>query len=480
MEIRNTPNIIFLNIDECKASALNCYGNTDAITPRINELASEGLLFENSFTTFPKCVPARCAWMTGRYPHTDGHRTLPGFEIRKGENNLITEFKKVGYRTGIFGKNHTVEENIFKELFDEFMEMDSENEPFHRPLPAEEKDRKLFKAFYQEGRFQKQGFYDTLNTQGACRFIRENSNRNFFLLMNIESPHPIYMDMAPYIDLVKEKNIKLPIIEKLEEAPAVLNAYRKIYDLEEMNESEWRKVVEAYYSMVSYSDDLVGDIINTIREAGIEENTLLIFTSDHGDFAGEHGAVEKWDTMFYDCLVKVPLILRYPGRIKSGLRTSILTENIDIAPTILDLCGMEIPNWMHGKSLCDVIDGITQTHRKEVFCEGGMEDSALLKSLPYSDAHYVSDSTYFWKQKTMIDYPFTMMRSKMIRTEKWKLIYRVNGIKELYDLEKDPHELQDVSNAFENKDIIIELIERLLLWCIRTETDYPVVDIMHA
>src|SRR5690349_6643989 len=91
------PNIVMIIMDECKWTVLGSYGNTDAYTPHIDRLASRGMQFEHAYVTFPKCVPSRAALMTGRYPHVEGHRTLPGFEVRKGENNLVLELKKAGY-----------------------------------------------------------------------------------------------------------------------------------------------------------------------------------------------------------------------------------------------------------------------------------------------------------------------------------------------------------------------------------------------
>lgn len=476
------PNIVFITSDECKATALGCYGNTDAYTPNIDRFSEEGMQFNYSFTTMPKCVPSRCAMMTGRYPHVEGHRTLPGFFIRKGENNLMLEMKNQGYKTGLFGKNHLVDWDIIGDCFDDYTrewKVVNRSEEDTVALKGSN-EAALFRGMYRPPLLKKENVEDTYQTELAVNFIHKNKGNPFMLLLDIGCPHPAYRNIQPYIDIIRSRNIRLPRVQKLEDAPEVLRAYRKVYDLEMLEEDDWRRIVEAYYGMVSYADDMFSRVLKALDDAGISENTIVVFTADHGDFAGEHGCVEKWDTMFYDCLMHTPLIIRYPGRIRAGMKSDAMLENIDLAPTILELCGMEVPEWMHGKSLVKVIDGKTAVHKKCVFATGGVEEHAIPKALPYTDAHYTEHPQYYWKQRTMIDYPFSMARSKMVRTDKWKLVFRVDGTKELYDLENDPDELRNVSSDPKNAAIISELMEQLLMWAIRTETDYPAVKTMHA
>lgn len=475
MHTKKPPNIVFVNIDECKASALSCYGNEDAYTPNIDKLSQEGILFEQSFTTMPKCAPARCSWLTGRYSHVEGHRTLPGFEIRKGENNLALELKKRGYRTGMFGKNHTMEEDFLSECFDEFYF----GAKGKKKDSVEGEDPNLFRAHFRSKLHTEEELADTYHTEDGCDFIRKHKEGPFFLMLNINMPHPIYINIEPFSEIIKSRNIKLPEKESLEETPAVLRKYREVYNLEMLTEDYWRKIVEAYYSMVSFADHCVGKVLQTIDDTGIRDNTIIVFTSDHGDFAGEHGAVEKYDTLFYDCLVKVPLIIRYPDCIKEVKRIESLVENVDIMPTILALAGYDIPEWVQGKSLVGTMLE-SKPHRDAVFSEGGVEEHALKKACSHMDKFYDIRPNYKYKQKTMEENPWTMCRSKMVRTDKWKLVFRVNGMKELYNLQNDPNELQDVSLKPENCEIIMELMEKLLKWCINTETDYPAVMDMRA
>ncbi|MHA6481352.1 sulfatase-like hydrolase/transferase [Paenibacillus sp. strain BS8-2] len=468
------PNIVLITMDECKYNMLGCYGNEDAVTPHMDHLAKEGMRFQHSYCTFPKCVPSRAALMTGRYPHVEGHRTLPGFEVSRGENNLVQELKRLGYRTAMFGKNHTLQADYCNECFDEcHTKQPGLDVPWERRL--DEVDDGLFRAFYRGPFNVIDEMTDTIATRAGIAFLnKQTSSEPFFLLMNYNAPHPPYTDIDPFIALIRDKKIKLPAREQLDAAPDLLRTYRQVYDLEGLSEADWRKVVEAYYGMVSYVDDQIGMLLQQLEDNGMRDQTIVILTSDHGDFAGEHGAVEKWDTMFYDCLIRVPLIIRYPGQLLSGQNTDAMVENIDIAPTILDLCGLEVPDWMQGRSLRGVLTGAETSHRDAVFCEGGVEEKALVRTAALdSEEHARRHPNYHWKQQLLVEHPWTLSRSKMIRTRKWKLVYRVNGMKELYDLEHDPEEWHDISGLEGSQPIIYALMEQLLHWAITTETDYP-------
>ncbi|NIK67292.1 sulfatase-like hydrolase/transferase [Paenibacillus sp. BK720] len=480
MKATKRPNIVMIIMDECKWNVLGSYGNPDAYTPHIDRLAAQGMQFEHAYVTFPKCVPSRAALMTGRYPHVEGHRTLPGFEVRKDENNLVLELKRAGYTTGIFGKNHTMEGEFLSECFDEKGIRWGKGVP--RDRREFETDDSLFRAFYRGDFSGTDEMADTLSTRDAIDFIERRSQEDqpFFLLLNYHFPHPPYADIEPYISIIRERNIKLPVRVDINSVPQIMQVYREVYDLEHLKDDDWRKVVEGYYSMVSYVDDQIEKMVQSIDNAQIAEDTVLILTSDHGDFAGEHVGVEKWDTVFYDCLVRVPLIIRWPGVVAAG-RTDAMTENIDLAPTLLELCGLDAQDWMQGKSLYKLLMGETDSHKEEVFCEGGVEESALTRTVMLdSEDHKKRQPNYHWKQQLIVDYPWTIYRAKMIRTRHWKLVYRINGIKELYDLLEDPLELRDVAHLSENKEIVSELIERLLNWTVRTETDYPRIHKMYS
>lgn len=474
------PNVVLITLDECKASVLGSYGNSDAYTPHMDQLSRQSVQFDRAFCTFPKCAPSRAALITGRYPHVEGHRTLPGLDVRRGENNLIWEMKKQGYKTAMFGKNHTIDQEWLSDCFDEYhhprkgLDVPWQRRPF-------ETDDDLFRAFYRGPFADVEEMSDYHATQDGMAFIEKHSQEPFLLLLNYNAPHPPYTDIPPFIDRIRERHIRLPQMEPLDETPDVLRAYREVYELEHLTEQQWRKVVEAYYSLVSFIDDQVGQVLGAIDRLGLAEETIVVLTSDHGDFAGEHGAVEKWDTMFYDCLVRVPLYIRWPEHIQADRKAEAMVENVDIAPTLMELCGLGVPKWMQGQSLASLLRGETDQHKKAVFCEGGVEEKLLHLAVQMdSEEHARRHPNYHWKQKLLLEHPSTLCRAKMIRTERWKLVYRVDGRKELYDLLHDPEEFHNVADTAQHKEVLIDLMEQLLQWSIRTETDYPLLDALNS
>ena len=473
-------NVVLITMDECKASALGCYNSMIAVKDGINTIANDGILFENCFTVMPKCVPSRAAMITARYCHTDGHRTLPGFEVRKGEPNFIHTLKENGYKTGMFGKNHTFEHDAYEENLDVYSKIPKGIDvPWERRM--DETDDELFRAFYRGDFSCTESMQDTIATQEVKKFLEETREQPFFALINYNSPHPPYTDISPFIEQVREMNIPLPTIEELKQCPEILAQTRFVYNLETMSEEKWRCVVEGYYSLIAYVSDQIDQVMQILKQQGLYEQTLVIVTSDHGDFAGEHGAVEKCDTLFYDCLTHIPLIIKLPGNYLGGERRETLCENIDIAPTILELLGLDISEHMHGISLVSSMQDASFVHKQEVFSEGGVEFHALERSVPYdSPDHQKRHPNYVWKQILMVDYPSSMYRAKMIRTKRWKLIYRVDGRIELFDLANDPNEFYDVAKYSQNKEIINELLLRVLNWCVRTETDYPRIERMYS
>jgi choline-sulfatase len=233
--------------------------------------------------------------------------------------------------------------------------------------------------------------------------------------------------------------------------------------------------------MAAYVSDQIDAAVAVLKKLGIYDEALIILASDHGDFAGEHGAVEKWDTLFYDCLIHIPLLLKLPHFRMAGERRSTLCEIIDLAPTICQIAGMPVSDYFHGKSLMDAVADPSFVHREEVFCEGGVEPQALARSLHYdTPEHRKRHPNYLWKQKIMVDFPYSMIRAKMIRTREWKLTFRVDGEIELYNLIQDPGEFENLSGRPEAASISQDLIRRLLQWSIRTEPDTPRIEVMYS
>lgn len=485
----STPyNVIWLTCDEMKWSVLPVHGNRFTSMPAAERLAREGVVFDNAFCQMPKCVPSRCSMLTGRYPHVDGFRTLRGrtnapVHAEVAENdlvalyedtpNLIPLIRQAGYRTCLLGKNHIVEWNLHKKWFDQTPSWN------YQRTPVTETRADMRRASYG-GRlpddFPLHRHLDAVTADEAVDFIKNANGRPLFGLVDMSLPHPTYVEFGDMpAASISFDDLPLPPVADLAKVPFVERCLRQSKDLEHLSEVDRKQIVRAYYTMCEFADRQVQRILNALDEAGMADNTLVIFSSDHGDFAGEHNCYEKWDTSFLECIVHVPLIMRLPGVLPAGKRVSSMVELIDIMPTICDLAGLETPRYVQGKSLLPVATGATAHHRDFAFSEGGVEPDLARRAAPVG-----MKGTDPVKQTVLQSYPEALHRAKMIRTDRYKYIYRVNSENEFYDLLEDPDELVNRIHDPCMQEEIRAMKDRLLQHLIESESKMPEVGICFA
>lgn len=485
-------NILWITCDEMRARSVSVYGNDLVQMPAAERLAREGATFDQTYVQMPKCVPSRCSMLTGRYPHTDGFRTLMGRVgtpphpevprndmvcLQEGDPNLVTALRAQGYRCGLLGKNHVVEWNLHRRWFEATPSWRYKQLPL-QPATQPESGSALWRADYRgvvdAGAPELVDFEDAVTVREALDFMAAPDPRPFLALVDIGLPHPPYREFPdlPAGGLPLDTRLDQAFLP-LDQAPEVEQCLRRSKDLESLSLEDRRRIHRTYLSMCEYADRRVQDLLDGLDQNGLAENTLVIFTADHGDFAGERNCFEKWDTSFYDSIVRVPLILRLPGRIPAGHRFPQLVELIDLAPTVLDFLGLDIPRDLHGRSLRPLLEGRTQHHRDAVFCQGGVERSLLRR--PASPV-----GTAPVKQQVLLDYPRALGRARMVFDGRYKLIHRLDAAGELYDLEQDPEELRNRFEDPELREVRARLNERLVRFYMETETDRPHVSELHA
>lgn len=466
------PNVLWITSDQLRASSLPAYGNTVVQTPHIDALAERSHLFEQVHVQHPKCTPSRASIMSGRYPHLGGHRTLD-LPLQPGERNLPETLRRAGYFTQLLGKNHVVAKSYVDACFDRHFlpewtkEDENWEEPFQRGHP-------MWGAFYRgEARCDLEEMYDTHVTREAMRWLRErpgsDDERPFFTWLTLEAPHPPFRVCEPFFSQVDRGTIELPPVVELEGKPTFLKLIRSIYGLEDLTDNQWREVIATYYGMVAHVDHLVGDVLRVLHETGFSEDTIVVFHADHGEFLGEQGAIEKWDTAFYDCLTHIPFLIADPAD-RRGRRHGPLVESIDVMPTMLEMCGLEVPAGTQGQSLKGLMQGETDSHRVDVLADGGWE--------PALESHVVDaeagSGDYVFKHMVRNADPTTITRAKMLRTETHKLVFRLNGEHELYDLVGDPWELVNRYGDPDLADVERSLERRLLERLIEADDVLPV------
>ncbi|MCX7847481.1 MAG: sulfatase-like hydrolase/transferase [bacterium] len=475
-------NVVVLTCDELRGDCVGFMGNLVCRTPNLDRLARRGVVFEWHFTVHGKCVPSRIAMMTGRYAHTDGYRTI--FQhLPRGEPNLLSFLRGRGYETAVFGHNH-VWEDLFcgeereKERSDGVAEYHSFVKAFHdlafgeHAVPEGEGRAVCMIAcdgVEYSGRVEEavRGFSDINRARQAVKYLTEvrDRARPFYLHVNMGSPHPPYCVEEPFFSMYDREVLNEWPHELPRNAPLPLRWMRELRTGPRITERQLREIQAVYYGMVSRVDRDLGIILDCLEQEGLLERSVVVFTSDHGDFAGQYGLIEKWDTCMADCIMRVPLVICAPN-LPKGIRVESMSEHTDLVATILELLGMKADWGTHGRSLVPVIYGGERL--QAVFADGGHEEEMWRRFNFVSEGQEIDG-----KQRTYREHPESMARTKMVRTREYKLVMRLAGGNELYNLRDDPWELDNRWGEAGLEEVTRELMQLMIEWCLRTDTDRP-------
>jgi arylsulfatase A-like enzyme len=472
------PNIIIFYVDELRATALKLYHPDGMETPNLARLASRSVQFNYAFTPHPLCLPARASLWTGQYPHTHGTRCNITREVtpallRDGHETMVEVLHRAGYRTGIFGKNHCFTPAQLERWFDVDYSYPS-NDPsvpggLNKGLSAADmalvqKNRDWIKR--QAGRFEVAPFppeiFEThLANQRGMEFIEREAAKPFAAWISILAPHAPMEVPKEYAGVMPPKQAKLPPLRDGEIKSK--NTRMQIYDYvmrgSEQPESYFRQFLSIYDDMVGFIDHELGRLMALLEQKGLIENTIVLFTADHGDFAGEHHQIYKCGSMV-DAMVRIPFLISWPGRLQEGRREDALVNQVDIMPTLLDFCGLDVPKGVEGQRL-PFRPG--DARRSFVYSEYGAGEAEYTwedaRKTPWKNAGKSPNfkDTPLWQQ-------LTRERSghlRMIRTASHKFIRDSNGEIEFYDLAKDPNELDNAHGRPEYRSIEQELDGKL-------------------
>ncbi len=466
----NQPNILVICTDQQRFDAVGAYGNPHIQTPNLDRLASEGVLFENCYVQSPVCAPSRASLMTGRYVASHGLHAN-GVDISPDEELFSRRLADAGYDCGLVGKFHLGAcQNARSEprLDDGFRVFRWAHDPYpgssenayHRWLKARHPD------LYDSAR-RPDGEYtwDTVPTEAhyshwigteTIDFLHSSRDESkpFFFVANFFDPHHGFGAPREYVDRYDPESLPRPVTRdgELDDKPPIFtDASEKSYGgnakgYTEYTHDELMRVRAAYYAMVTLVDDEVGRILDALDEAGLADDTIVVFTSDHGEMLGDHQLMLKGPFM-YDCAVRVPLIVRWPGRQQQGSRHE-LVQWIDLAPTFLDAAGAGVSPSYQGDSLAPLIAGSDVEWRDWALCQ--YRDSGH----PYDPPVHVT----------------------MLRHDRWKLVAH-HGTPastrertgELYDLVNDPDELTNLWHDEAHRRVRADLHEQLTDVLVGTE-----------
>ena len=466
------PNIVFIITDQQRFDTINALGFPYMDTPNLDRLVNEGVTFTNCFIPAPSCAPCRASLFSGQYPHNAGVM-INGDSWDRSWVELLADS---GYTCVNIGKMHQAPYN--------------ERFGFHQRFPVENKDRYLEGRYFidewdkaikargrvKPGRLSYRDMTDYRERLGAFEWPLEDDlhsdffvgntatwwlnyyprTQPLFLQIGFPGPHPPYDPPIEYAKPYLDKDLPLMEVTQ-EELDAQPEPYRGMieHNCEVDHDSvvhqrhptqEQRKRQRAYYlANVTMIDEKIGEILKALEDNDYLKNTIVIFTSDHGDALTDHGHSQKW-TM-YDTITKMPLIVWAPGRYDTagsgaGRREDGLCSLMDVGPAILEMAGLKPPKKMAAESLLPAIEGKEWKAREYVFCEQG-------RDVNFTTSAYQT----------------------MVRSQDWKMVHFVDHKDgQLFDMNNDPEEVDNLWNSPPHQEKKRELIEVMLRW--REQSSY--------
>ena len=467
--------------DQMRADMMHHMGCKAAITPNMDQLAEqEGVSFRNAYCQNPVCVPSRCSFLTGWYPHTKGHRTMH-FLLEDGDPNCLKSLKQSGYHVYWLGKNHLYPVDHPQEIeasCDEYIiGKDATDADIHCYSGKSFEEIKKDEDYYSflkpvNTKEQEEATQDWIVVRRALEMIDHGELKEpFCLYVSINFPHPPYTCEEPYYSMINRDQIDpiRPRLRELEGKPSMLHGIYDKAQMQNWSDEKFKEVRAIYLGMIKRVDDQLGMLMDKLKEKGYYDHTGILFFADHGDYTGDYGITEKSQNTFENCLTNVPLIIKPPKDYKTISRISeSLVELVDIPATLADLCGIDLGYIQFGKSLMPLMLE-EKKHRDAVFCEGGRihgEKQAM-------EGVKNEESIYWPRLITQCEEGPAHTKAVMIRMKDYKYIYRLYEDDECYDLRKDPMECHNVIHEKEYADIIQTCKNRMLQFMIETGDYVP-------
>jgi arylsulfatase A-like enzyme len=459
-------NVLVISADDHAAYAMGAYGNEVIRTPNLDRLATEGVRFERAYVNCPFCTPSRQSLITGKYPHGCGV-TLLQTPLAEEQVTIADHLGALGFKTAAIGKmhfnsdlKHGFDFRIDAKDHDTYLRAnparkppaDQPYKPVWRPfrVPARDwlnADRLPGTGYPRPGDADNQGLYDddflgTFYVRQAVDFMRTNRDERMCVWLSFYEPHSPFNFPIEFASKHAPSAIDLPETSPEDDRwiPAIFR---------DLSDADKRGITAAYYNSVAYLDSNVGRMLDALEEAGLSDSTLVAYISDHGYLLGHHGRFEKH--MMWEEIVRVPMVIRYPGLAPRA--EPALVEMVDLAPTILDILGVDPMGGVDGRSLLGLLRGEATEHRDVVFSE------------------YLHDN------------------KAMVRTDRWKYVFTTGKAdlalgyqtgrgpsgrdQRLYDMANDSRESLDLADDSQNAEVIGEMQAKMLDIFLRTHPRAP-------
>ncbi len=472
-------NIVLFNPDEMRAESLGCYGNPVAHTPHLDRLAVDGVRFDQCHVQHTVCSPSRCSFMTGLYPHVNGHRTLWHL-LRPHEPNLLRYARDAGYDVLWWGKNDLLAPESFPLCTTAVNQGIPAQPTFRRGArnPYSLGDPHYYSFLYEPPLGPPEAHHDARCVQAAINYLESRPSRPFLMYLPLTFPHCPYAAPEPWHNLIRPDAVPPLRPADLPGKPDYVRLIRRHRRLDELDDAFLRRVQAAYLGMVAFSDHLLGRLLEALERTGHDRDTVVVAFSDHGDWAGDFGLVEKWPSALDDCLTRIPLIVRAPGG-RTGHVVREPVEAFDIMATVAELAGLQTRHTHFARSLVPQLHGAAGDPDRAVFAEGGYDEhepncfESWAGRPPFA---HTPDAIYYPKIRQQCESPESVCRSVMVRTRDRKLVYRRQGVCELYDLAADPRELRNLYGDPARVAERTALETQLLAWYLHTADTVPLDD----
>ncbi len=461
------PNLLFIWTDEQRADTMAAYGNRTIHTPSLNRLASQSIVFRNAYVTQPVCTPNRSAVMTGLWPHTTGciRNNIP---LPASVRCLPELLEDSEYCTAYMGKWHLGDEIFPQHGFEEWVAIEDNYGKYY----SEGRDRSK-RSDYHHFLIEK-GYQPDSGTRfsrafaarrpiehckpkfleiKACDFLRRHRKGPFILYINFLEPHMPFF--GPLDDEHDPEQVSLPsnFADPLEENEPLRYRVIREYCRAKYGESEKdiRELIARYWGLVSQVDRSVGAILRTLEELGLADDTIVVYTSDHGDMMGSHHMVEK--SVMYEEAVRVPWLVRIPRLRGAGRFVQSRVSHIDMVPTLLELLRQKPDDRLPGRSLLPLIAGesIAQDH---VFIEWNPNSGAVKVKKGGSELASGEELRRVENERTRA----------VISPDGWKLCLSDTEKCQLFDLTRDPGETTNLFGSAKYHDTVSRLRDKVHHW----------------
>ena len=459
------PNLLLFMPDQLRADAVGAWGNGVVQTPHIDALAQRGTRFANAYAQHSVCSQSRISMFTGWYPHVAGHRTLSHL-LQPHEPNVFKSLRHAGYHVALAGaRGDMMGAGVTEASSDRFgftVRPDLSSLTHKGPYPE---GHKYFFAFYHGALAEPPVDFDEATVQTAIDWLTDGLPEPWCLFVPLMYPHPPFTASEPWFSMHDRADVALPAQTDLARRPRFMQAIHDRYGLARLDEDDWREIIATYYGMTSRVDDQLGRVLQAVDGAGAAERTVTFFFTDHGEYLGDYGLIEKWMSGLDDCLVRNPLVIHDP-RASSGVVESF-AELIDLTPTLLELAEIDADYTHFGRSLLPLLTDATRLHRDAAFSEGGFlaEEEPLLES--------GAKGAYRPKQELQHEDTTLTGRAISVRTDRWAYTERLYEGPELFDRVNDPRETVNLAGSPDTVDVERELRDRIFRWLFETSDVIP-------